>query len=85
MAPTGFAWLDMGQGNATVADIAQTDMYVEPRIPSRAPSGAGVRTPVVTAGTGPGAGWIDFPFGVTPEVFLLEQCGAVAVFTQRIR
>jgi hypothetical protein len=26
MAPTGFAWLDLGQGNATVADVAQTDM-----------------------------------------------------------
>jgi hypothetical protein len=31
--------------------------------------GAGL---VLAPGTGPGAGRIDFPFGVTPEVFLLE-------------
>jgi hypothetical protein len=41
--------------------------------------------PVLTPGTGPGPGWIDFPFGMTPKIFLLELCGAAAVFTQRIR
>jgi hypothetical protein len=50
-----------------------------------APSGAGVLTPVLTPGTGPGPGWIDFPFGMTPKIFILELCGAAAVFTQRIR
>ncbi len=38
----------------------------------RASSGAGVRIPVLAPGTGPGAGRIDFPFGVAPEVFFLE-------------
>jgi hypothetical protein len=49
------------------------------------PSGAGVRTPVLAPGTGPGAGWVNFPFGMAPEVFLLELHGAVAVFPQRVR
>jgi hypothetical protein len=42
-------------------------------------------TPVLAPGTGPGAGRIDVPFGVAPEVFLLEERGAATVFTQRIR
>lgn len=43
-----------------------------PAATARALSGAGVLIPVFAPGTGPGAGRIDFPFGVTPEVFLLE-------------
>ena len=46
-----------------------------------APSGTGVLTP----GTGPGPGWVDFPFGMTPEVFVLELRSTAAVFAQRIR
>jgi hypothetical protein len=48
-------------------------------------SGAGVLTSVLTPDTGPSPGWVDFPFGMTPEVFLLELRGVAAVFTQRIR
>jgi hypothetical protein len=49
------------------------------------PSGAGVLIAVLTPGTGAGPGRVDFPFGMTPEVLLLELRGAVTVFTQRIR
>jgi hypothetical protein len=49
------------------------------------PSGAGVLIAILTPGTGAGPGRVDFPFGMTPEVFLLELRGAVTVFTQRIR
>jgi hypothetical protein len=44
-------------------------------------SGAGVLTP----GTSPGPGRVNVPFGMTPEVLLLELHGAAAVLTQRIR
>lgn len=54
----------------------------KPRSVALAPSKAGVLGPVLTPGTGPGPGWVDFPFGMTPKVFLLELRGAVAVFTQ---
>jgi hypothetical protein len=50
-----------------------------------APSRASVLTPVLTPGTGPGPGGVDFPLRMTPEVFFLELRGAAAVFTQRIR
>ena len=63
----------MGEGKAMVADVAQTDAWERaPDSVARAPSAAGVRTPILTPGTGPGTGRIDFPFRVTPEVFLLE-------------
>lgn len=39
---------------------------------ARAPSRGAVFTPVFAQGSGPGAGRIDFPFGMTPEVFLLK-------------
>ncbi len=42
-------------------------------------------TSVLTSSTGPGARRVDFPFGMTPEVFLLELRGTAAVFSQRLR
>ncbi len=50
-----------------------------------APSGASILTPVLTPGTGPGPRWVDFPFRMTPKIFLLKLRGAAAVFTQRAR
>jgi hypothetical protein len=68
------------------ADGSGTPMHHGYGLASARPSSwAGGLIPVIAPGAGPGAGRIDFAFGVTPKVFVLEERGAAAVFPQRVR
>jgi hypothetical protein len=76
---------DMGEGNAVPPMAPKSTRGRTSEYVTLAPSGAGVLHCRPHPGHRSGSGRVNFPVGMTPEVFLLKLRGAVTVFTQRIR